>query len=289
MALLTLAELIDNVQDEIPGKEQALIVRACNKVIRRIQTELVEPSRSTFTTAASVTTGTVSVTQDSTTATFSSGVVLAADGFRMVQIEGDSTWFTLTRGAADTDGVLSSAGAKATDATATFTIVYPTVSLPNTVGEITDIRRVGEASLNFRASGGQPYTSGVPKSWSPFVHDEATANPSDDLTRIYLDPAPNARFVYTYWYKPRTPFIAVGAATTVTVPFSDLWFETIVQGTLFFLWKQEAQAEKALLASALYEAAFARARGAQLPSAVIKPRDSGRGVYAYEQRPVADA
>ena len=75
MALLTLAELIDEVVDEIPGKEQAPIVRSLNKVIRRLHTEVVQPQRLTFTSKQSVTTGTVSATLASTALTFSSGVL----------------------------------------------------------------------------------------------------------------------------------------------------------------------------------------------------------------------
>jgi hypothetical protein len=287
MALLALSELIDDVLDEIPGKEQAPIVRGLNKVIRRLQTEVVVPSRGTFTTKVAVTSGTVSVTQDSTTATFSGSVVLAADPVRLVQISGDQIWFTMTRGAADTDGVLSSKWAQATDAAATYTIMYPTISFPSNVGEILSIKRLQDDELDFRVGGQLPQTGGVPSSWSPFTNDVDAAAPSDDLTRILLDPGPQTRETYTYWYKPRTTFVAVAAATTVTVPFSDLWYEAIIQGVLSFMWKQEGDVNKAMISAALYEKAIRRARGAALPGAVIQPRRvSGRG-FVYEDRPIA--
>lgn len=286
MALLTLANLLDDVLDEIPGKEQEPTVRAANKVIRRLHTELVQPQRSTFTTKAATTSGTVGVTQDSTTATFSGSVLSTSDPLRLVQVEGDSTWFLVTRDAADTDGILSSKWGQATNATATYTIVYPTVSFASTVGEILSIQRPGEEPLDFRIGGRFPETSGIPQAWSPYSHDGSSASPDNDKTRIILNPAPESRIVYSFWYKPRTTLLDASGATTQTIPFSDLWYECIVQGALFFLWKQEAQSEKALLASQLYERAMNRARGSALPAATIKARNRRAATYIYEERPI---
>jgi len=289
VALLTLANLIDEVQDEIPAKEQAPIVRAVNKVIRRINVELVAPERSTFTTKVATTTGTVSVTLASTTATFSSGVLSTSDPLRLVQIEGDSNWFTVTRNAADTDGILSSAWAETTDGTATYTIVYPTVTFPAAVGEILEIRRLSDDPLDFQPSMPRPETTGHPRCWSPYSLDTTAASPSDDLLRIMLDPAPDTAEVFTYLYRPRATFLSGGGATTQTIPFSNLWYDVIVSGTLFYLWKQEAEHKRAMLQSALYEAAIAKARGVSTPTAIIKPRSRSRGMYAYEERPITGA
>lgn len=289
MALLTLAELIDEAKDQIPSVPQAKVVRAVNKVIRRLNTELVEPTRSTFTTKAQVTTGTVAVTQGSTTATFSSGVVLAADPIRLVQISGDRTWFVLTRNAADTAGILSSAWAEATDATATYTIVYPTISFPLGIGEILKISRGNEEPLGFTAGGRCPTQSGRPVEWSPYVHDETSAAPSDDLTRIFLNPAPEEAEVFSFWYKPRATFLATDAATTVTIPLSNLWYEPIVLGTLAHLWRHESDKDRALVSAALFEQALERARSSAQPAAVIDARNySGRFLYGYERRPITE-
>lgn len=288
MALATLANLLDEVADEIPNKEQAQIVRAANKVIRRIHSENVEPVRTTFTTKPELTTGTVSVTQDSTAATFSSSVLASTDPVMLIKIDGESSWMILTY-SSGTAGVLSSKWAAATNATATYELVYPTVSFPNTVGEVLRIRRPDQPELLFRIGGTCPWMTGTPTSWSPYYHDEASAAPSDDLTRIFLDPAPTERLVYEAWVRPRTARIAVDAATTVTIPFSDLWFEAIVAGTLYHLWKQEGDKGKWMPQSAVFEAALARARGAAQPAAVI-PRTLRTGtIYVTDQRPVSDA
>lgn len=289
MALLTLAKLMDSVLDEIPGKEQAAIVRSANRVIRRIQTEYVAPKRSTFTTVASTTTGTVNVTQGSTTATFSASVLLTTDPVRLVQIEGDSSWFEVTRNSADTAGVLSSKWAEATDTTATHEIVYPLISFPAGVGEILSVWRAGHEPLHFAVNEtevGWHTVVGTPTYWSPYVHDDAAATPNDDLLRIRLHPVPNTRMVYQYLYKPRTTELDPAGLTTQTVPLPDLWNEAVEQGTLFFLWKQESRNEKAMLQSAVFEAALERARGAQFPATVIMPSQSRAGLHGYEDRPI---
>lgn len=285
MALLTVAELMDDVLDEVPGKEQAPITRAANKVIRRIHTEVVAPVRGTVTTKAQVTTGTVSVTQGSTTATFSSGVVLAADPLRLVRIQGDTTWFVLTRGAADTDGVLSSDWAEATNGTATFEICYPAVTFPSDVGELLEMWRTNEEKLDFRTGIRVPITAGRPRSWGPYQHDSSSADPDNDRLRVVLDPAPQAAEAYTYWAKPRATFLDPAGADTQTIPFSDLWYDAITQGVLMYMWKQEGDKKKIMTQNALYEGALDRARGSQLPAAVIPPRRVRGGVWAYEERP----
>lgn len=292
MALLTVTNLIDEVLAEIPSKETVNIVRAINKVTRRIYTELIEPTRSTFTTKVAIDTGTVSVTQDSTVATFSSGVVLAADPFRIVQIDGEQAWFTLTRGAGDTIGALSSKWPAATNATATYKIAYPTVSFPTAVGEILSVWREGFEPLQFSADSRlttilPQVTSGIPTNISPFFHDEATASPSDDLRRMFLTPVPLVRMVYSYTYKPRFTFLDPAGSVNQTIPLPDIWYESIVAGTLFWLWKQEDALTRIGPQQTIYEAALMRARGANLPNAVIRPRRTRSGIIAYENRPIS--
>ena len=291
--LMTVAQLMDQCLFEIPGKDQNSIIYATNLVLRRIYTEFVEPKRGTFTTTAKVVTGTVAVTQGSAVATFSNGVVLTTDPQpRLAQILGDPTWFGLTRGAGNSDGVLSSAWATTSNATATYTICYPAQSLPSDVGEVLAIWRDPFNQLKFALH--ERDTSwlwqsgvGVPMYWCPYQHDESAANPNDDRTRVLLSPASQDAVVYTFSYKPRHTYLDPTGATSQTIPLTDLWGEAIVQGVLFFLWKQDAAKEKALLASSLYEAALARTRGAQLPGAIIPPRGWGSGgLYAIERRPI---
>ena len=285
MALLTLSQLLDDCQDEIPSKAQAQVVRACNKVIRRIQTEFVEPVRSTFTTRPEVTTGTVAVTQDLTLVTFSSSILSATDPVMLVRIGSDAGWFILTYASATT-GNLSSKWAAATDAASTYSLVYPTVTFPAAVGRVQKIQRPGFPPLDFRPAGSCPWASGIPTSWSPYSHDETSTTPNDDLVRIFLDPAATDRLVYEYWYDPRTTFLDPAGQTTQTIPFSDMWYEAIVAGTLSHLWQQEGAPDKAMAKAAVAEAAFTRARGSMLPAGTIPRTRRMPGLYAYEKRPI---
>jgi hypothetical protein len=290
MALMTLATLLRIVRHEIPGKDQPSVVDAVNMVIRRVHTDTVEPQRTTFTTKAQATTGTVAIAQDATLATFTglATALAATDPLTLVQIDGDSTWFPLTYASAST-GNLSSKWAEATVAAATFTLVYPTASFPNTVGEVLNIFR-GSDKLAFRPGGGCPWGVGSPMSWSPYRHDEASAAPSDDLTRVWLDPAPTDRQALVLEYRPRTPAIATDAATTVTIPFTDLWEEAIVEATLEILWGQESDGKtRVALKHARAENALARARGGADPAGVI-PRTNRLGPSGgfgwTDQRPI---
>lgn len=287
MAQMTLATLITEVDLEIPGVETAAVVAGANKVIRRIQTEFVEPKRTTFTTRVATSSGTVSVTQDSTSVTFSGTPLAASDPLMLIQIDGDSTWILLTYASTST-GTLSSKWAESTNATATYQIVYPTASFPNTFGEILKVQRFGYDPLTFRIGGTCPWTVGLPVSWSPYAHDDATAAPSDDLTRIFLDPAPDTRVMYEAWYKPRTVRLDPAGATSQVVPLTDLWEEAIIQGVQYFCWKREADKTKALLANALYEAALNRARASAVPGGVIPRTRRNVQVFAVDARPITD-
>ncbi len=270
MALMTLATLLRHVRAEISSKEQEAVVDALNMVLRRIHHDTVEPQHTTFTTKAKAVTGTVAATQDLTLVTFSglATALAATDPITLVQIAGDSTWFPLAYASAST-GNLSSAWAQATVAAATFKLVYPTVSFPNSVGEVLNIFRDG-VKLGFRAGGGCPWNVGAPTTWSPYRHDEASASPSNDLTRIWLGDAPMERETFTLEYRPRTPAIATNAATSVTIPFTDLWEEAIVEATLEILWGQESDGKgRVALKHSRAEMALARARGGQDPAGVI--------------------
>lgn len=295
MALLTVANLIDDTLDEIPGKGTQPIIRAINKVVRRIYTELVEPQENTFTTVPSVTTGTVAATQDSTAVTFSSGVLLAADPLpRFVQITGDNSWFLVTRNAADTVGVLSSKWAAATDSAATFTIVYPVIAFPSGVGEIVSIGQAGFDPLKFRVGTRDTQTSwwwqmgvGLPTHFGPYIHDENTASPNDDKLAHILTPAPQDRRVYSYTYKPRATFLNPAGATTQTIPLQDRWYEAIVEGVLYHVWKQEGKDSRWMGQRVVYEQALSRTRGSALPAAVIGPKRRVGGLWVYENRPIS--
>lgn len=288
MALMSIADLMNEVTAFVPSAAQAKVVRAAEMVVRRIYAEVVIPGYDTFTTRAKVTTGTVSVTQDSTTATFSSGVLSATDPIVLVQIQGDSQWFVVTRNAADAAGVLGSKWAEATNASATFTLVYPAVSFPAAVGEIRRIWREGEKDLDFCADRGSEWVtgsvSGAPVRWSPYVHDSSAATPNDDLLRILLTPAPETRQVFQYSFMRRQTRLTATGADTQVFPLPDVWWECLVAGTLFFMFDQRDEEGRSDFWRAEYERVFQRTRGALLPAAAVTPK-TRRTMAVYSPLP----
>lgn len=275
MALKTIADLQDELSDAIPSAAQEKIVRACNKVVRRIYGAVSFPEYGTVTTKAKVTTGTVAVTQDATTAEFSGTPLSTSNPIALIQIDGDSQWFKLTV-IDNNSGTLSSAWAQANNATATYTIVYPAVSFPAAVGEILRIWREGEQDIKFCADRGSEWltgsVTGTPMRWSPYIHDSAATTPNDDLLRILLTPAPEVREVLQVAYRRRQTLLTPGGATSQTIPLPDIWWECVVAGVLFFLWDQRDQQDRSAFWRAEYEAVFRRTLGMLLPAAAVTPK-----------------
>lgn len=238
MAQLTLAEVISFVQDFEPDVPQAKIVRKLNLVIQELYEKLAVPQRGTFTTKAPTTTGTVSATNLSTGVTFSSSVLETTDPIRLIQIEGDTTWYTLTR-TNGTTGVLSSGFAGDTGATLTYQIAYPIITYPAAVGQIIRCWREGldQDLLSMGDEGARSRlldpSVGMPQWRAPYIFD-ATGTP-DDLLREELIPAPSQALSYTYVYSTRPTYIATGASTSSVVNLPQLASPAILWGTLCYV------------------------------------------------------
>lgn len=294
MARLLVSDLVDEITDTLPSAATVKIVRAANKVILRIFNEVSLPEYGTFTTRVKITSGTVAVTQDSTTATFSGTPLLTTDPFQIVQIEGDDAWFTLTPSSTSV-GALGSKWAAATDATATYTLVFPTVSFPKEVGSILRIWRDGERDLKFAADRGSIEgfaflnVTGAPQYFSPYLHDSASAAPSDDLLRYILTPAPESREVLSYSFKRRPTLLVQTGGTLLTqaVPLPDAWNETIVAGTQFWMWDQRDKQERSKYWRGMYEDAFMRAKASLNPGAVVPAYGNrrSRGMWIRSPNP----
>lgn len=246
MSQILFSEVVTFVRVHLPNLPQLTIGTHLNLMLEEIYERLALNYYSTFTTRAATTTGTVSVTAGSTAVTFSSGVLGASDGMRVFQSNGDSTWYVLTRTNATT-GVLSSAYAGATDATATYTILYPTVTFGAGVGTIL---RVGRANTNLEldlAAGAarnrvtMGVTSGIPLYYAPYAFDDgATPN---DAHRIILTPFPNTAQAYEYEYDARPTLVDPSAAdpTTVSVAIPTTFRKPLLYGTLGLCWLREDQ------------------------------------------------
>ena len=206
---------------------------------------------------------TVSVTAGSATVNFSASVLDAADPYRYVQVSGVSEWFTLTR-VSGTQGTLSSAWPVATNATATYEIVYPIVTFGTNVLAVLRLWREGFPALVFAGTEHQTdlndiLASGTPTRFAPFSMDTAATSPSDDLLRYILLPPPSEALVLQYAFLKRPALLAVGGATTQVMGVPEAFNEAIITGVLFYCWDQEDKQDRSRSWKALHEEAMREA------------------------------
>jgi hypothetical protein len=284
MAQMSAADLIDYVRDHIPDKNQQKILRAANMVIQRIYGEVGQVERSTFTTKAPITTGTVSATQENTAVTFSSAVLGSTFPMMYLKIEGDSTWYTLTY-VNTTSGTLSSAFAGDTGAALTYTLAFPVISFPTNVQQVLSIWQETFAPLRFAATERTPglaerrteLATGRPEYYAPYLFDSSGTTPNDEKLRVILSPAPDDIYAFTYAYKRRPSLLTPGGATSQTLLLPDFFNEAIMAGTLFHCWDQEDAQERSQYWLGLYEAAWRRAMAQVNVSAVTRLEDAYDG------------
>lgn len=244
MSLLTVGGLVSWVQDFVPGLPKAKVVRKANDVLQEIHETVAQVEWTTFSTRAPVTTGTVSVTAGSTAVTFSSAVLTFpnTDSLVFVRIDDDSngTWFALTP-SSTTVAALSSKYAGATNAAATYRIVYPVVVFPTGVSQVTHVQRLGckldFATLENVALREASEVVGLPRWYGPYVHD-ASGSP-DDLHRLLMTPFPDAAYSYEASVMKRPAAISTTAADAITVPLPAQFDRAVKFGTLALCWSQE--------------------------------------------------
>ncbi len=286
MAQLTLTALRAKVTDYVPDVTLAKVGNAANEVLNRISQEQPEVQRTTFTTRAKTTTGTVAVTSGSTGVTFSSAVLASTDPFMLVKIEGCDEWFVLTYDST-TQGILSSAWPTTTDGTATFTIVYPTVTFGSDVLHPVSIKRQNFSALKW--GGDLPADMalsdpGQPVYWSPFATN--TGASPDDSYRILLSPAPDIAMTFQVAYVKRPSFYTVSDGSTKS-NLPNVWDQVLLYGTLFHVCMMDSSEQKANYYRGLYEMAYTKALSTINASVVARLGGNGddEDGLIYEERP----
>jgi hypothetical protein len=290
MSQITLLAIQEFVQDFIPDLPVNKITRKANLVIQKIHRLVPKIDRGTLTTRAEITTGTVSVTQDSATATFSSSVLVSGVPM-LVQIDGDQSWFTVTY-ISGTSGTLSSTWAQTTAGTATYKIVFPVLQFDSTVLQPLNIWRTGFQRLQYIGSEYQAgvnavTTTGVPEFWSPFVPKLASGA---DTVQVMIYPAPDQRYVLEYDCIKRPTLFTVGGASSQTSDLPEWFNEALLAGVLYFCWDQEDKQDRSGYWRGEYERLLLEALGtANIPNRTrlleCGEDDEGR-TWNYEQRPV---
>jgi len=273
----TLANVLDFVDDFIPDLPQAKVVRKLNLILADIHELVGADHRGTFTTKAPVTTGTVSLTANSASVTFSSGVLLTTNPLAVVLFDGDSTWYTVTRNGADTAGTLSSVYAGATAATATYQMVFPLVTYPSTVGQVLRVWREGMPDLIYGADEATPGRSiagdtGVPLYRSPYIFNSG-ASPDDSL-REWLTPAPDDEYSFAYVAMTRATELAVAASTSTVLGVPGYFDRAVKFGTLALCWGQDDSEGRYAFWTDRYKMALRQAMGYEQAGAQTRMRSA---------------
>lgn len=292
MSQLTVGQLVSFVQDYIPGVPKAKVIRKFNLLAEEIFEEVSQVEWSTVTTRAKVTTGTVSVTNGSTSVTFSSGVLAApsTDSLVFGQIGDDPTWYPVTY-VSSTSGTLASKYAGTTNALATFTLVYPVIVFPAAVGQVLGMRYRGEklefatpdnASARYDAE-----TIGRPRWYGQYVHDP-NATP-DDAHRVILWPFADATYSLEFCYLRRPTLLGVTDGDSAILGLPSTFNRAIEFGTLALCWSQEDGGARFGEWWGRYERALSKAR-ATANVEVTGPRNGslrrrGRNTSYYERQP----
>lgn len=298
MSQMTLSDLVTYVQDYLPDRPQAKVARAGNRVLQRIFNMLSVPERSTFTTKAKTTTGTVTTVTNSPSVTFTNSVLSASDPFCVVQIDTVSEWYNLTR-VSDTTGTLSSNWSQTGAAGLAFTICYPVITYPSTVLSVRRRWQEGykelvfagdekqEAPMGWQSAPGITagrLSPGRPIWWAPYSQDSSGS--PDDLRREMLMPWPDQKYTYEYNYTKRPTLFTPAGAGTQKTDLPAVWDQAIYDGTLYHSFIQENRNENAALWQVAYDKAFREALGEI--GVVSRLGDGGQetGIWVEETWPV---
>lgn len=282
MAQLTLSTLLTEVQDYIPGKPIAQVSRAANQVLRRLYRELNLTHRSTFTTTAPYSTGTVSVTQGQTAVT-SSGATWTNGITCLLKIAGCDTWFTFTT-TSTSAGTLSSAWPETSVSGGTYEMVFPFVTFPAAVLYPTRLYLQGYTELRFASDENRGWYTNDPAQPMFFIpmQTDTSATP-DDAYRIQLLPSPDDAYAVNYIYKVRPTYFTATAGDKSYLP--AMFDDAILYGTLFHCWDQEDKQDRSTYWKAMYEQAMAEARAEWSALQVTRMGGDGLG-GTYEDWPV---
>lgn len=290
MSQLSRSSLVTLVQDFIPDKPYAQVARAANLAITRIYNEVPFQSRSTFTTTAPITSGTMTTVTSGLTVT-NSGTPFTSGAVYLVQIEGDSTWFTATAVGSTSVLTLSSAWTQTGASGLTYTAVSPVIALPSTVLQPIELRLEGDRPLRFAPDEApealnERYSTGRPR-----LYTNTTINSSDspdDAYRIMLIPAPDAKYAvtYTYWVRP-TFYSTAGGGDASTSSLPALWDTALLYGTLFHCWDQEDKQDRSKYWLERFEAAIRSCKAHRMSNVSTEVDDTSEGgIWAYETRPI---
>lgn len=291
MSQLTYLNVIDFVLDYLPGIPNAKIGRKLNLVIQDIYDEIAQIERSTFTTRAPTTTGTITVVAGSASVSFSGTPLATTDTLRMIQIYGVSEWFNLTY-VSTSSGTLSSVWPSTSGSGLAYKIVYPTQTFPVDVAQVLNARREGYDPLEFSTEHNAQHrayslTPGVPRWYSTYLFDSSGS--PDDLHRIYLTPPPDAAYTYMYSYIPKPALITVDGATSQVLGLAAVFNLAVQFGTLALCFGQDDDESSMGPWWGRYQKELQKAlahTSAESPKRRQSAYRTGRGITTYDSWPI---
>ncbi len=243
MAQMLYSDLQTQVQDWLPGKQAAPIVRAANYALRKLYERAGPTVRLNLTTTALYETGTVAITQGQTALTMAGGTFAAGTDGQLIQCDGEMTWYGFTRVGANT-GTLASGFGGATLTAGTYQLVYAYYDLPTTISATFNLWRDPQTRLTrmndeeFTRFMGGPQSPGQPRQYA-LVKGTHTTN---SAVRILLAPYPDAVYTYTGSGRAR-PTLFTGTGSEYT-GLPEEYDEALLAGALFYLTDQRDKQDR---------------------------------------------
>ena len=247
MAQMSLSDLQTQVLDWLPGKSTAAIARAANLALRKLYAYAGPTLRTTLSSTAPYTTGTVAIANGATAVTMATGTWAASTDGQLIQCEGEPTWYGLTRLTANT-GTLSSAFAGADLTVGTYTVAYAFYDLPTTLSAVFNIWRDPRTRLTrmndeeYARWMSSPQSPGMPLQYAVVKGTHA----SNSAVRIQLVPYPDDVYTFVLAGRTRPTLFANSSPTTEYSGLPEDYDPALLAGTLDYLMDQrDAQARAA--------------------------------------------
>lgn len=260
MSRLTFAQAKARIKHHLPDRDDTSILDALNLGIQEIALHFPVQDRGTFTTLPKLSGGTVSVTQGST-AVVGTGTAFAS-GYEggLIRIEGDDTWFGVPT-VTDTENiVLSSAWAQTSDATATYEIVQPFVTLPAAVmrlvkvwiADYEELRPAGDEREHFWSE----TLTAQPMSWADAPYG------SSGERKIQLSPFPDERYACTYTYHAEPTLYTSSDSSETSLP--AFLNPLVIAAGLWMVWDQEDAQDRSAYWMGRFKDLLKRARAERM-------------------------
>lgn len=250
MARLTLSELSTAVGPWYRDKDSDELQAVANLVLRDLNMLnagfLTERTTITTTPTSSVTVG---ATQGSTTVTYASASESSHKG-QIIQIDGDSSWYSIDSVSDGVSFTLSSAFAGDTSASASATIAFPRIQMPSDVVHIHAIQIANKAPLA-RYDGEIPPGGRVNLSPSePDAYYEVEpVNTSDYMEVMLVDP-PDTYYTLQVEARKRLTRYS-GPSSKCGLP--EVYEHILIAGVNWMVLSQTKGGEEAIMWRAWYE------------------------------------